>query len=127
MRAPSAPVLALALGIHTVAGRLLHSLPEDTYAFPKYRVAFLNGLPVLNETAEKWLKEGLRGGQLEFLDQPWKDETSHSPSYRKEIGSGHGSDEVHVPEVGLLCTLIRNIAQEDISSKPRPIITRWNI
>lgn len=68
------------------SARLLHSVPEDPYAFPKFRVAFLNGLPVLNETAQRWLAEGLRGGELEFLDQPWKDHTTSS--HRKEIGTG---------------------------------------
>lgn len=130
LRALPLPVLVLVLVLShtvTVTARLLHSLPEDTYAFPKFRVAFLNGLPVLNVTAEKWLKEGLRGGQLEFLDQPWKDDTSHSPSYPKEIGSGHGSDEVYVPEVGLLCTPTENITQKSIFSQFRQLITRWNI
>ena len=69
-----------------VASRLLHSLPDDTYALPKYRVTFLNGLPVQNATATTWLKEGLRGGEREFLDQLWNDESP--PSSRREIGSG---------------------------------------
>ncbi|KAI0375020.1 hypothetical protein BV20DRAFT_961268 [Pilatotrama ljubarskyi] len=57
-----------------VAARLHHSrVPEDPYAFPKYRVTFLHGLPVLNDTAERWLREGLRGGEHEFLDQPWQE------------------------------------------------------
>ena len=51
------------------AARFLHFLPDDTYAFPKFRVAFLNASPVLNDTAQRWLREGLRGGQAEFLDQ----------------------------------------------------------
>ncbi|KAK7467006.1 Protein OS-9 [Stygiomarasmius scandens] len=37
------------------SARLLHSLPEDTYAFPKYNVLFLNNLPLLNHTAHHWL------------------------------------------------------------------------
>lgn len=58
-----------------VAARFHNSLvPEDPYAFPKYRVAFLNGLPVLNETAQRWLQHGLSGGELEFLDQPWEED-----------------------------------------------------
>jgi hypothetical protein len=77
--------------------RLLHSLPEDTYAFPKFRVSFLNGLPVLNETAERWLAEGLRGGELEFLDQPWKDGSWQFPSHRKEIGAGEDNEPSHEP------------------------------
>ena len=66
--------------------RLLHR-PEDTYAFPKYRVSFLNGLPLLNHTAQKWLQHGLRGGELEFLGEPWKEDDQVSPL--KEIGTGH--------------------------------------
>jgi protein OS-9 len=68
--------------------RLLHSLPDDLYAFPKYRVTFLNGLPLLNETAERWLREGLRGGEAEFLDHPtpWEE-----PSPIKHIDSGEGA------------------------------------
>ncbi|CAA7271783.1 unnamed protein product [Cyclocybe aegerita] len=77
----------VAASVVATAARLLHSLPEDTYAFPKFRVAFLNGLPVLNETAERWLKEGLRGGELEFLDQPWKDPSWDTSSQLKEIDS----------------------------------------
>jgi hypothetical protein len=77
----------------------LHSLPDDTFAFPKYRVTFLNALPLLNETAQKWLKDGLRGGELEFLDQPWKEESWHEPISLKEIGNGDdqarlGADDV---------------------------------
>lgn len=57
-----------------ISARLHHSrVPEDPYAFPKYRVSFLNGLPVLNETAQTWLKDGLSGGELEFLEQPWRE------------------------------------------------------
>jgi protein OS-9 len=48
------------------------SLAEDPYAFPKFRISFLNGLPVLNETAERWLAGGLKGGEREFLNQPWQ-------------------------------------------------------
>jgi len=35
------------------------SLPEDLHAFPKYKILFLNGLPVLNATAQRWLQAGL--------------------------------------------------------------------
>jgi len=77
-------LLALAFTFQLTVARLLHSLPEDTFAFPKYRVTFLNGLPVLNETAQRWLQHGLPGGELEFLDQPWAQDTSSSPM---EIGT----------------------------------------
>ena len=43
------------------------SIPEDPYAFPKYRVSFLNGFSLPNTTAHRWLTEGLRGGEAEFL------------------------------------------------------------
>jgi protein OS-9 len=95
----SGPALTLCISFQALAARLLHSLPEDTHAFPKFRVTFLNGLPVLNETAERWLKEGLRGGELEFLDQPWKEENWQAPSSPKEIGSGHVPEGVSTSEV----------------------------
>jgi protein OS-9 len=58
--------------LHGASGRIHASLiPEDPHAFPKYDVTFLNGLPVLNETAERWLRDGLEGGQLEFLEERW--------------------------------------------------------
>ncbi|KAF8334059.1 uncharacterized protein EI90DRAFT_3015120 [Cantharellus anzutake] len=66
------------------------SIPEDLYAFPKFRVSFLNGFPLLNDTAQGWLAEGIPGGEDEFLgrvshrnDQPSK--------LRKEI-SEHGNE-----------------------------------
>lgn len=80
--------LPLAASLAAASARLLHSLPEDTYAFPKFRVSFLNGLPVINDTAQRWLAEGLRGGELEFLDQPWKDGNWQPTSSRKEISAG---------------------------------------
>jgi protein OS-9 len=81
--------LALSCCFHLAAARLLHSLPEDTYAFPKYRVSFLNA--VLRHTAERWLHEGLRGGQSEFLGQPWEDEALIG------IDSGEPGDVRYIP------------------------------
>ncbi|KAG5653967.1 hypothetical protein H0H81_008835 [Sphagnurus paluster] len=75
------------------AAALLHSLPDDTHAFPKFRVTFLNRLPLLNDTAQRWLREGLRGGQLEFLDQPWSDRPQ-PPSSVKQIDSGDAHDGI---------------------------------
>ncbi|KAI0281457.1 hypothetical protein BGY98DRAFT_913452 [Russula aff. rugulosa BPL654] len=71
-----------------VLASLLNSLADDIYAFPKYGVTFLNGLPLLNETAERWLREGLRGGEAEFLDHPtqWRE-----PSPFKHIDAGEGT------------------------------------
>lgn len=80
-------LLALAFAVD-VDARLHHALAEDLFAFPKYRVTYLNGLPVLNDTAERWLKEGLQGGELEFLDRPWKDAHQSQRSLFKEIGTG---------------------------------------
>ncbi|KAJ8078655.1 Protein OS-9 [Marasmius tenuissimus] len=81
-------LLLLLLPSSLVFGRSYHSLPPDTYAFPKYKVAFLSNLPVLNETAQKWLKDGLQGGELEFLDQPWGVSSEQSSQIFKEIGTG---------------------------------------
>ncbi|KAI0720971.1 glucosidase II beta subunit-like protein-domain-containing protein [Cerioporus squamosus] len=82
-------LLPLSLAV-LVAARVHHSrVPEDPYAFPKYRVSFLNGLPVLNETAERWLHDGLRGGEREFLDQPWR-ESHWDPNPLKRI---EGTDD----------------------------------
>jgi len=70
--------------VHIVSGRIYASLiPEDPHAFPKYDVTFLNGLPVLNETAERWLRDGLEGGLLEFIEEPW---VSKNPLWSKLKG-----------------------------------------
>ncbi|KDN49342.1 hypothetical protein RSAG8_02044, partial [Rhizoctonia solani AG-8 WAC10335] len=61
------------------------SLPEDLYAYPKYSIGFLNGLPLPNVTAQHWL-DGLKGGEKEFLEQPW-DQNSHGTS-RPQITGG---------------------------------------
>ncbi|EMD38417.1 hypothetical protein CERSUDRAFT_93950 [Gelatoporia subvermispora B] len=100
MRKPSLSLVFLPLASTLLAAaRLHHSLvPEDPYAFPKYRVTFLNGLPLSNETAQRWLQEGLRGGELEFTDQPWKDQQVPTP-HLKSIGAGQGQqDTVSVPD-----------------------------
>ncbi|KAF7793186.1 hypothetical protein EIP86_004295 [Pleurotus ostreatoroseus] len=69
-----------------VTARLHNSLvPEDPYAFPKYRVAFLNGLPVLNDTAQRWLQNGIPGGEAEFLEQPLNESTPWSTQAVKSI------------------------------------------
>jgi protein OS-9 len=69
-----------------------HALAEDPFAFPKYRVTFLNSLPVLNETAERWLKHGLSGGELEFLGQPWQSAYEPASTAPKGIESGDTSN-----------------------------------
>ncbi|KAH9934617.1 uncharacterized protein B0H18DRAFT_977377 [Fomitopsis serialis] len=76
-------------------------LPQDPYAFPKYRVAYVNGLPVLNETAERWLREGLKGGQAEFLDETWEwsDTAWHSGSPKSiEGGAEQGIGSTPAPD-----------------------------
>ena len=78
--------------------RTHHLLAEDLYAFPKYRVVYLNALPVLNETAEIWLRDGLRGGELEFLEQPWQEGPPPSYTSLKSIESSTTLDDVS-PEV----------------------------
>ncbi|KAG6850584.1 hypothetical protein H0H93_011252 [Arthromyces matolae] len=62
------------------AARFAHSLPDDTHAFPKSRVAFLNHLPLHPDTAAHWVTHGLRGGELQFLDQPWTDRLESTES-----------------------------------------------
>jgi protein OS-9 len=62
------------------------SIPEDLYAFPKYRVRFLNQLPVSNTTAQRWLQEGLRGGENEFLEREWHDRDTRKGADRRTIG-----------------------------------------
>jgi hypothetical protein len=85
-----------------------HSLADDIYAFPKFRVTFLNGLPLLNETAERWLREGLRGGEAEFLDHPtpWRE-----PSPFKHIDAGDGT------AVGLLMS---SVVAHALPTRSRP-------
>ena len=75
------PLLPLSLAVlPLVSARIHHSLvPEDPFAFPKYRVTFLHGLPVLNETAQRWFQHGLKGGELEFMDQPWQEQHFRVP------------------------------------------------
>ncbi|KII88615.1 hypothetical protein PLICRDRAFT_698972 [Plicaturopsis crispa FD-325 SS-3] len=76
--------------LHVLAAARIHSLPEDTYAFPKYGVSFLNGQPVDEDTAHRWLQHGLRGGELEFLDQPWSSDGARTAQSLKEIGGADG-------------------------------------
>ena len=83
------PLLLLSC-VLTSSARVHWSLADDLYAFPKYRVSFLNGQPVLNETAERWLQHGLNGGEREFLDQPWSEAHPPATSARKEIEGAEG-------------------------------------
>jgi protein OS-9 len=101
MYSSSSLLLAL-LAPSLLAAARIHSLPEDTHASPKYRVTYLNGLPVVSDTAERWLRQGLRGGEAEFLDQPWQEDPSQTPPHRKEIGSGDIPVDTPVTDVGLV-------------------------
>ncbi len=102
-------LLTSAALLSSVSAGFLHTLPEDVYAFPKYRVEFLNGLSVLNVTVERWLKQGLRGGEREFMDQPWQDHDGNFPSSLKEIGSGEpGTASTSSPEVRFQLALTVN-------------------
>ncbi|TDL27359.1 hypothetical protein BD410DRAFT_714088 [Rickenella mellea] len=42
---------------------------EDLFAFPKYRVSFLHARPILNDTAHRWLAQGL-ASPIHFLEHP---------------------------------------------------------
>lgn len=79
--------------------RLLYTGPEDIYAFPKYRVAFLNEFPILNETAQRWIQYGLRGGEEEFLGESWNSHTWFSQEGMKEIGSSESGTLNNAPDV----------------------------
>lgn len=83
------PLSLVALCLSTqAAARTQLALAEDLFAFPKFRVTFLNGLPLLNATAERWLRDGLKGGELEFLERPWQT----APGQFKEIAGTEASD-----------------------------------
>ncbi|KIK59777.1 hypothetical protein GYMLUDRAFT_44231 [Collybiopsis luxurians FD-317 M1] len=78
--------LILVFAAFKLTAAKIHSLPEDLHAFPKSKVTFLNSLPILNETAQKWLNQGIPGGESEFLNQP---HTTDQPQLsRKEIDDG---------------------------------------
>lgn len=82
-------LVVCALSSRVLSAHLHRSLiPEDPHAFPKYHVAFLNGLPVINATAQRWLRDGLQGGELEFLDEPWHAERSSFSNFRGIDGAG---------------------------------------
>ena len=90
MRIASTSLAVLPVSLWTLGAARLHNslVPEDPYAFPKYRVTFLNGLPVLNETAQRWLQTGLNGGEAEFLEQTPPDGVSWAPPAVKSIEGG---------------------------------------
>ncbi|PVG02797.1 hypothetical protein CPB86DRAFT_725142, partial [Serendipita vermifera] len=61
------------------------SIPEDIYAYPKFKIQFLNSRPLLNFTAQQWLQHGLND-ENEFLGLP-KSSSSPTNLYKK-IASG---------------------------------------
>ncbi|KIJ68993.1 hypothetical protein HYDPIDRAFT_23859 [Hydnomerulius pinastri MD-312] len=93
---------ALALVVWPICfsqARLLYSGPEDIYAFPKSRVTFLNNLPVSNETAQRWLRDGLRGGDREFLGDSWDEPTWYSQTASRGIDSSEAGSLQEPPKV----------------------------
>ena len=79
---------AAAVAAPGVVARGFSQQPEDIYAWPKYNVSFLNGLPLLNHTAQRWLQDGLRGGENEFLGLEWTTDPQPAPSNLKSIDAG---------------------------------------
>lgn len=84
---------------YLVTARLLFSGPEDLYAFPKSRVTFLNNFPVSNDTAQRWLREGLKGGEFQFVNDSWEESTWYPPTSVKEISGS----EAQSPPYGAHC------------------------
>ncbi|KAJ7219188.1 hypothetical protein GGX14DRAFT_590577 [Mycena pura] len=91
-------LLLTAFFVAPAAARLFHSLPEDPFAFPKYKVDFLSHLPLPPDTAKRWLAQGLRGGVREFLDQPW-DDTWHRPTLDgdEQVSFGVAGEDASLP------------------------------
>jgi len=85
-------LLLAASAAPSVVARGFSQQPEDIYAWPKYKVSFLNGLPVLNHTARLWLQDGLRGGEKEFLGLEWTadSQTQSAPPNLNTIDAGDG-------------------------------------
>ncbi|TRM61907.1 hypothetical protein BD626DRAFT_500888 [Schizophyllum amplum] len=118
--------LLLCASLNLAAARLLHSLPEDPHAFPKFRVSFMNGQSIGKETAERWLREGLRGGELEFTEQSWQEDSGswHERIPRKEIGgtdAGQAPSELHRPENNHTLELMRMGPESYLCYIPRPL------
>lgn len=118
MLTPTALSLSFLLLQSSLAARFSQALPDDLHAFPKYRVTFLNGLPLLNDTAQKWLADGLRGGELEFLDKPWTEDTTRPFTSIKGIDSGSTLDNASPASVGTTLT--------PFTSKQLILLTRQN-
>ncbi|KAG8833526.1 Protein OS-9 [Serendipita sp. 399] len=68
-----------------------NSIPQDFHAYPKYSVQFLNGQPILNATAQRWLQEGNIDEDV-FLDI--RQSKQDSSTQYKSIASGPEESEL---------------------------------
>ncbi|KAG8854529.1 Protein OS-9 [Serendipita sp. 411] len=67
------------------------SIPQDLYAYPKYSVQFLNGQPILNATAQRWLQDGHIDEDV-FLDL--RKTQKDPPTLFKSITGGSDQSEL---------------------------------
>ncbi|KAG8868011.1 Protein OS-9 [Serendipita sp. 405] len=67
------------------------SIPQDLYAYPKYSVQFLNGQPILNATAQRWLQDGNVDEDV-FLDL--RKTQKDPPTLFKSITGGSDQSEL---------------------------------
>jgi len=100
-----------------VLARGFSQQPEDIYAWPKYKVSFLNGLPVLNHTAQRWLRDGLRGGESEFLGLEWATDSQSAPPNLKSIDAGDYNNEL---ATSTATALLADVDPTDPSATPSP-------
>jgi len=111
-------VLVVGALVLVAQARFLHSLPDDPYAFPKYRVSFLNGLPVLNRTAQRWLEDGLRGGEQEFLEQHWKEEIGNGDDQVSTKSTQHVLERMKLgPRDSYLCLVPKPVENPMLSGR----------
>lgn len=107
---------ALAVVPYVVARGFSQQQPEDIYAWPKYNVSFLNGLPLLNHTAQRWLLDGLRGGEKEFLGLEWTTDPPSAPPNRKSIDAG----DIQLATSTLENSQLADVDPADASATPSP-------
>jgi len=63
-------ILALLTG-YVDAVRVRHSFaPEDTFAFPKYRLNFVNNRPISPQDAQVFISNGFATDEHEFFGRP---------------------------------------------------------
>jgi protein OS-9 len=120
------------------------TIPEDVYAFPKYKIHFLNGRPLLNVTAQRWLHDGLTS-EHEFLGVTKSPPSS--PLSPKEIASSQDAlapaadpllssitapllQQMRLGAVEYLCLLLPPpeipVPLEDSQQAPQPMHT-WEL